>query len=126
MPRPRKQRRVCEMPQINSFGPTNKSDRKTEDFVNITIDEYEVIRLVDLEGLNQEDCAERMNVARSTIQRMYEETKKKVADCIVNGKTLKIEGGDYFLCKRDGKECLPCFQGRNRCGQRRNNKENNS
>ena len=115
MPRPRKRRRVCEMPMFKSFEP---SERQSDPHVEIilSIDEYEVIRLIDLEGLNQEACAERMEVARSTIQRMYEEAKRKVADSIVNGKRLKIEGGDYFLCDNDPEECRP------RCVRRRSHK----
>ncbi|MBN2287125.1 MAG: DUF134 domain-containing protein [Tissierellales bacterium] len=125
MPRPRKQRRVCEMPMIKSFGPINRMGREVDDIVTLTIDEYEVVRLVDLEGLNQEACADRMDVARSTIQRMYEEAKRKVADCIVNGKILRIEGGDYFLCQKECQEGMPCYVGRHRRGQNRIGREGN-
>ena len=57
----------------------------------------ETIRLIDLEGLKQEECAERMNVARTTVQRIYNDARKRIAEAIVNGSVLKIEGGDYKL-----------------------------
>lgn len=114
MPRPRKRRRVCELPETLLFKPAGKPITESE-LVVITIDEYEVIRLIDLEGLNQEECAERMEVARSTIQRMYEEVKRKLADSIVNGKAFKIEGGDYKLCEFDRGDCTtPCCMEKNR------------
>lgn len=112
MPRPRKRRRVCSLPNYRSFGPTNED--YNNEYIILSIDEYEVIRLIDLEGLEQQQCAKMMDVARSTIQRMYTEAKKKIADCIVNGKTLRIEGGDYELCKLDKEQCFQCGRGRHR------------
>ncbi|RKD21405.1 Predicted DNA-binding protein, UPF0251 family [Caminicella sporogenes DSM 14501] len=115
MPRPRKRRRVCGLPDFTMFGPV-KEMVNSEDIITMTVEEYEVIRLMDLEGLDQERCAERMEVARSTVQRMYSDAKKKIADSLVNGKVLKIEGGDYILCCDDVKKgkCTPCFRRRHR------------
>ena len=62
MPRPRKWRRVCRLPQNTLFGPLAGIDDGT---IVMTVEEYETIRLIDLEGLNQEACAERMHVART-------------------------------------------------------------
>lgn len=115
MPRPRKRRRVCELPSVKIFGPLGKVE-KCDKFIILTIEEYEVIRLIDLEGLEQESCAEIMNVARSTVQRMYIEAKKKIADSLVNVKNLKIEGGDYILCDKNDIKCSTCFR---RCHRRR-------
>lgn len=117
MPRPRKRRRVCGLPEIKTFGPLCGGINKQEDFIILTVEEFEVIRLIDLEGLEQEECAQRMNVARSTVQRMYIEAKRKVADSLVNGKMLKIEGGDYILCEKNSIQCSPCFRGRRRHGR---------
>lgn len=120
MARPRKRRLVCSLPDHRVFGPANSGyDRGV---VILSVDEYEVIRLIDLEGLEQEECAARMEVARSTIQRMYSQAKQKVADSIVNGKMLRIEGGDYVICEFDKETCIPCNRGghRHRGGRGRN------
>ncbi len=106
MARPRKRRRVCKLPNIKVYGPLD-GDIHDEPII-LSVEEYEVIRLIDLEGLEQEECAEMMGVARSTIQRMYTEAKRKVADSLVNGKILKIEGGNYVLCEKAGNQFIPC------------------
>ncbi len=95
MARPRKWRRVCTLPRVSTFGPVDLSLGVNE-IIIMTVEEYESIRLMDLEGLNQEKCAEVMGIARSTIQRIYDDARKKLADSVVNGKILKIEGGDYL------------------------------
>ena len=61
--------------------------------------EYEVIRLLDYAALTQEQCAEKMNVSRPTVTRMYDSARQKMADALVNGKTIRIEGGDV-ICMR--------------------------
>lgn len=111
MSRPRKRRRVCELPNFKVFGPLNGSINEKKSII-LTIDEYETIRLIDLEGLEQKQCAERMNVARSTVQRVYSGAKKKLADSIVNGKILRIEGGDYIVCDMENNSCSSCRRGR--------------
>lgn len=105
MPRPRKWRKVCCLPESNFFGPFNLMPNNEESFVLMTVDEYEAIRLIDLERFTQEECAEQMNVARTTVQRIYNDARIKLADCLVNGKFLKIEGGDYKLCDGLGNSC---------------------
>jgi len=100
MARPMKRRMVCSLPENNKFGPFNSSNR---DIVKMTVDEYETIRLIDLEGFDQEECAKEMNVARSTVQNIYMEARRKIADFLVNGKILLIEGGEYILCEELGK-----------------------
>lgn len=97
MPRPKKWRKVCCLPDSNRFGPLDLS-ANDDDFVNMTVDEYETIRLIDLEGLIQEECANQMNIARTTVQGIYNEARRKVAESLVNGKVLFIEGGEYQLC----------------------------
>lgn len=104
MPRPRKWRKVCCLPERNRFGPLNaRADQ--EYFITMTVDEYETIRLIDLEGFTQETCAEQMSIARTTVQRIYTEARRKLADSLVNGKVLRIEGGDYQLCDSLEKFC---------------------
>jgi predicted DNA-binding protein (UPF0251 family) len=111
MPRPKKWRKVCCLPEIDRFGPIGYKTGK-EDFVKMTVDEFETIRLIDLEGLTQEECAGQMNVARTTVQAIYNEARKKIADSLVNGKILWIEGGEYRLCDGFGTFC-----GKRNCGK---------
>lgn len=116
MPRPRKWRKVCCLPDNKLFGPLNASINQ-ESFVTMSVDEYETIRLIDLEGLIQEECAEQMNIARTTVQRIYNDARKKLAESLVNGKLLTIEGGDYKLCDGEGKTCESGGCRRRRCGR---------
>lgn len=117
MPRPRKWRRVCCMPGNQSFGPLGDSeqDRKT---IVMTVDEFEAIRLIDLEGLNQEECAERMAVSRTTAQAIYNSARVKLAECLVKGMELFIGGGDYVLCDQElfGCGCSHCHKRRYHAG----------
>lgn len=69
------------------------------------VDEYETIRLIDIQGFTQEECAEQMHIARTTVQRIYNDARKKLAESLVNGKVLRIEGGDYELCEGSEKTC---------------------
>ncbi len=98
MARPRRCRRICAEPAYNGFVPESIGASET---VVLSVDEYEVIRLIDLEKLTQEKCASQIGVARTTVTDIYETAREKLADCIVNGKRLSITGGCYFLC--DGK-----------------------
>lgn len=104
MPRPMKWRRVCCLPKTNRFGPLGANADGTN-IVKMTVDEYEAIRLIDLEGFTQEECAKRMDVARTTVQGIYAEARKKIAQSLVNGKVLLIEGGEYRLCEESGDGC---------------------
>ena len=115
MTRPRKQKKICDLPKINTFGPADGTEDRTES-VNMSIEEYETIRLIDYENLNQEQCAMVMGVARSTVQRIYVDARKKIADSIINGKMIKIAGGDYTICNEqsDQKICANCNKHRNR------------
>jgi len=106
MPRPRKWRKVCCLPGHARFGPLG-GPRHSEAPVTMTVDEYEAVRLIDLEGFTQELCAKQMGIARTTVQGTYDIARKKIADALINGRALVIEGGDYVLC--DGlEETCPC------------------
>ncbi len=102
MPRPQKKRYVCRMPANEIFMPAGTA---TDEIVLLTVDEYETIRLIDLEGYTQEAAAEQMHIARTTVQGIYDSARQKVADVLVNGKRLRISGGDVLLCKHYGKHC---------------------
>lgn len=97
MPRPPKCRRICSLPDYTSFGPLEQT-AEAKNFIEMTLDEYESIRLMDLEGCTQEECAARMNVARTTVQAVYTLARQKLADSLVNGRPLTIRGGHYQLC----------------------------
>ena len=105
MPRPQKCRRICFTPQYDSFYPKNS---QTDDTITLTLDEYEVIRLVDLEKKTHEQCSAQMDVSRTTVTEIYESARYKLAQCIVNGKRLIISGGNYRIC--EGREYPRCGQ----------------
>lgn len=113
MARPRKWRKVCCLPENSRFGPLGQQ-RAAASRIAMTVDEYETVRLIDLEGMTQEACAEKMHIARTTVQGIYTAARKKIADSLVNGKVLLIEGGDYRLCDGGGTRC-----GGGGCGRRR-------
>lgn len=78
----------------------------------MTMDEFEAVRLIDLEGMTQEQCAVQMDVARTTAQAIYNSARKKLAECLVKGRELRIEGGYYTLCSSAGQRVLSDFKKR--------------
>jgi predicted DNA-binding protein (UPF0251 family) len=76
--------------------------------VVLTVDEFEAIRLADLGGLYQEQAAEKMNVSRQTFGRIIEAAHKKVAEALVKGKALKIEGGEFEMASMRKFRCSDC------------------
>ena len=103
MARPTKARRICMEAAYDNFCPNGVLAREK---VIMTMDEYETIRLVDLEKCTHEQCAKQMGIARTTVTEIYESARYKMADSIVNGKTLEISGGNYRLC--DGTALFCC------------------
>lgn len=116
MPRPFKWRRVCCLPDNNRFGPLG-ADADEKSVVQMSVDEYEAIRLIDSEGYTQEKCADHMNVSRSTIQSIYDAARKKLSESLVFGKVLWIEGGEYRLCDGISNGCGGGGCRRHRCGR---------
>lgn len=111
MARPGKQRFVCRMPGCLNFRPvkpqptnsnTSASQTKTPERntieILLSIEEYEVIRLMDYEGRTQQEAAAQMGVSRATIQALYAEARKKMARFLVEGTALRLTGGSYELC----------------------------
>ncbi len=94
--RPKKERFVECDPGERCFRPRCRKLSELET-VFLSIDEFEAIRLCDLEGLEQSEAALRMNVHRSTVSRMLDSAHKKIADALVNIKAIKIEGGCYKI-----------------------------
>lgn len=103
MPRPMKCRKVCCMPRNTEFAPVGCAFAPDEAVV-MTVDEYESVRLIDHEGFTQEECAGYMKIARTTVQQIYNDARKKLSVSLVEGKPLQISGGEYRLC--DGKEAI--------------------
>ncbi|MGB9678489.1 MAG: DUF134 domain-containing protein [Thermoanaerobacteraceae bacterium] len=96
MPRPPKCRWVQGEPDITYFKPMGVPMHLLEEVI-LTVEEFEAIRLKDLEGLEQEDCADRMKVSRPTFFRIIMSAREKIADALVNGKAIKVEGGNYKI-----------------------------
>ena len=107
MPRPQRCRRVCSEPEYSCFEPKGVTNPES---VVLSVDEYEVIRLVDFEKQNYEQCAVIMDISRTTVTEIYERARYKISDCIVNGKQLVISGGNYRICSGKHKVCCerPC------------------
>ena len=95
-PRIKRLRKVCHFPNVLEFFPADDTEKKTP--IVLTVDEYETIRLLDKKGYSQEQCAASMQVARTTVQRIYEIAREKIADALIDGYPLKIEGGDFKIC----------------------------
>ena len=105
MSRPQRCRRICCAPQFDSFSPEKTPESEA---VTLTLDEYEVIRLVDLEKKTHSQCAAQMDISRSTVTEIYESAREKLARCIVYGQRLLISGGNYRVC--EGNEQARCGQ----------------
>jgi len=103
MPRPRRCRRVCFEPGVTYFKPAGIPLTDLEEVI-LTIDEFEAIRLKDVDGLEQEQSAQRMNISQPTFHRLYLQARRKIGDVIVNGKALKIEGGTYEINPQQDKK----------------------
>jgi len=103
MPRPPRRRRVCREPEYRCFSPEGSFAEGT---VNLSIDEYEVLRLVDYECMTHGQCAAHMDISRTTVTEIYDSARHKLADSLVNGLRLCIGGGNYRLC--DGSAVESC------------------
>jgi predicted DNA-binding protein (UPF0251 family) len=96
MARPKISRWVCCEPSVNYFKP--RGIPLTElDRVSLAVDELEALRLKDFEGMEQEKAATTMNVSQPTFHRILQSAHNKVADALVNGKAIRIEGGEYVV-----------------------------
>ena len=109
MSRPVKLRYVAQLPSTALFRPVGVPANVLPP-VCLSLEEAESIRLKDLEGLEQEECARRMQISRPTFHRVLESGRRKLADALVNGKAIQIEGGNFglaqrrFRCNNDGHE----------------------
>ena len=106
MPRPRHYRRVAHLPPVTFYKPRGIPLSILEP-VTLSVDELEAIRLADLEGLYQEQAAEKMNISRPTFGRVIESAHKKIADALVNGKAILIQGGPIEIAIPPGMVAPP-------------------
>jgi len=115
MARPTKWRKIENVPAIAYFVPSEKGMAEVAENI-LKLEELEAVRLKDLEGLEQSECAERMEVSRPTFQRILLAAREKIADSLVNGKTIHIEGGNFtqnicpVRCINCGNEWLESFE----------------
>jgi len=118
MPRPIKGRNVCCLPRSTRFGPLGQRGVMRSG-VTMTVDEFETIRLIDYMNFTQEECALQMNVARTTVQGIYDQARKKLARALVDCVPLTISGGEYKLYggSWDSEACRRGACSRHRHGQ---------
>ena len=115
MARPTKWRKIENIPAVAYFVPSQKEIAEVAENI-LKLEELEAIRLKDLEGFDQGECADRMEVSRPTFQRILLSAREKIADSLVNGKTIHIEGGNFtqnicpVRCLDCGNEWLESFE----------------
>ncbi len=107
MARPKCCRRVSEQPGCRFFKPIGVPLSALKEIV-LSVDEFEAIRLADLEGLYQEQAAERMSISRQTFGRIVESARRKVAQVLAEGLALRIEGGEIEMPEQRTFKCDHC------------------
>lgn len=108
----------CE-PGANCYIPQGIPASVMEEII-ITLDEFEALRLADFEGLYQENCASSMNISRQTFGRIIDSARKKIADALIHGKALKIEGGIVSFEEHGAISCGYCDYSIDCCKSRNN------
>ena len=106
MTRRTKCRTVDFLPETDSFVPEGKSKEVASEYI-LKIEELEAMRLKDVEGLSQEECADKMNVSRQTFQKIIDTARNKVALALTQGAGIRISGGS-FVTKKCKIQCLDC------------------
>lgn len=96
MPRPRHTRRVSNVPDVTYFKPAGVPMSRLQVIV-LTVEEFEALRLKDFLERNQKDAAEEMDISQPTFHRLVKVARQKIAEAIVRGKSIKIEGGNYHV-----------------------------
>jgi predicted DNA-binding protein (UPF0251 family) len=115
MARPKRLRRLTFAPPVHSFFPAGReSHPNRKEMVIITMDEFEALRLADLECLSQEEAAKKMSISRATFGRIIESGRSKVARALVQGCCIEISGGAYMFGRGRYLQCPRC-----RCRQSR-------
>ena len=107
MARPKCPRMIKNLPSVTYYKPRAIPLSQLEE-VALTYDEYEAVRLADLDGLYQEEAAVIMKVSRPTFGRIIELAHKKIADALINGKAIRIEGGVVKMAQKRLFQCSDC------------------
>lgn len=107
IPRKRKKCWVEFLPPATYYKPAGIPLRELEE-IDLSVEEFEALRLKDLEGLEQIQCAERMGIARTTFQRILYSARSKIAETLVRGNALRIEGGEYVMSSERLFKCATC------------------
>jgi predicted DNA-binding protein (UPF0251 family) len=108
MARPVKSRKICCLPDCTIFKPAGIPRFELEE-ITLTIDEFETIRLSDLEGLYQEEAAREMGISRQTFGNIIKSARQKIASGLVNGMAIKIDGGNFQMTGTRILNCRKCF-----------------
>lgn len=103
MVRPRKCRMVMREPNVTYFKPRGVPLRELDD-VELTVEEFEAVRLKDYEGGEQVDVAKKIGISQPTLHRLLVSARKKIAEALVEGKAIMIKGGNYSLKKKTKNE----------------------
>ena len=109
MSRPKCCRRIGCMPDKNYFKPRGIPSSQLDEVV-LSIDEFEAVHLADYEEMYQEQAALSMNISRQTFGRIIAAAHKKIADVLINGKALKIEGGEIAVREIKTGTCGKCHR----------------
>ena len=99
-------RKVSSIPLVTYFKPAGIRMTELEE-VSLLVEEVEAVRLKDIENLEQESCAKKMSISRSTFSRILDSARQKIADALLNGKAIRIEGGNFEMATRR----FRCLQG---------------
>lgn len=107
MPRPKKMKKVCFSPEYGLFKPSGAAIRKS-DIIELQLDELEAVRLADFEEIYQEEAASAMDTSRPTFTKLLASAHKKIAQALLEGKALKIGGGNVEICNGRIFYCEDC------------------
>ncbi len=106
MARPQKNRKVHTPPLFTNFKPAGVAAKDLQHII-LSLDEFEAVRLADFLGMSQEEAAVEMEISRPTFTRLIEVARKKIADFLINGKNLRLEGGNVHF-RQNILKCKVC------------------
>ncbi len=116
MVRPRRIRRIFFKPNVTYFKPAGVPLRNLKEVI-LSFDESEALRLIDIEGMEQNEAARKMEISQPTLSRLLKYGRRKLADAVINGQAIKIQGGNFkMVMLRGGRFRAPAMGGRGRMG----------